>query len=215
MHLALRRLSDVDIHRDYLPLRYETLFREKAWTRHVVATPDELLDRFDDGAIAFGVYADTKLLAAIRLVVAESPELLPSGGFIPSGQFSGASGEISKALVTPSARQCGLFTALMLRCSVEAYDQGLFHLFISVIDSEQARTYFQREKFCLIGGPFRFKDHLISPKECAVVLRRSPLDSLSERSSVMDRSKQVVKDASDRLAERDAVRHFAARMRSK
>jgi len=206
MPLALRRLSDLDIRRGYLPLRYETLFREKAWTRHAVATPDELLDRFDDDATAFGIYDDTKLLAAIRLIVAESPEVLPSGSYIPLGQFCGTCGEISKALVTPSARQCGLFTALMLRCFDEACDQDLSHVFISVIDSEKARMYFQGEGFRLVGTPFQFKDHLISPKERAIVLRRSPLDSPSERNSVMNRLKQVVEDASDRLAKPGAVR---------
>ena len=103
-------LSAAEVVQDYLPLRFSTLHREMHWAKDGPKTPFDLRDGYDETAWPFGIYLDGQLVAATRLVSADSPAELPSGSFITDlHMYTGRSAEISKAVVDSSWRNCGLF----------------------------------------------------------------------------------------------------------
>jgi len=170
--LTPRPLSSDELRRDYLPLRFSTLYLEKHWTRTIPNGPLDFLDEYDETAWPFGIYLGHELIAAIRLIAVDSSSQLPSGSFISDPQqYLGRSAEISKAMVDQSLRGCGLFNALLLRCRLEAIASGIDHLFISVIDSERTRTFLRREGFGVVSSPFKFADRTIVPEVHAIILR--------------------------------------------
>lgn len=146
--LRLSILSDDELMRDYLPLRFLTLHHEMHWTKKSPSTPLDLRDEYDGHAWPFGVYLGDQLIAAIRLIPADSPNELPSAAFISDAHaFKGRVAEVSRAMVAPAARSCGLFTIMLLRCRIEAYASKISHLFISVRDSGWVRPFLLREGF--------------------------------------------------------------------
>jgi hypothetical protein len=168
--LHLRRLSASEVVADYLPLRYATLHREMQWAKQGTTSPSDLRDVYDGTALQFGIYLGTRILAAIRLILADRFDQLPSGVFF-SDPFdaSGRVAEASKAMVYPTARGCRLFTALLLECETQSLANGLTQLFISVIDTDRIRRFLQAEGFQMFGSPFRFEDQTISPEGPAVL----------------------------------------------
>ncbi|EMI21621.1 hypothetical protein RMSM_01448 [Rhodopirellula maiorica SM1] len=159
------------------------------WGKQATASTSDLRDSFDDVSLHFGVYFNTRILAAVRLIMADRPADLPSGRYFPKAfDGSGRVAEISKAMVDPVARQCGLFTALLLECKARAYANGIADLFISVVDTDRIRRFLNVEGFQEIGTPFHFEDQTISVQDQAILLwnRFNTVESIETISTRQD-----------------------------
>ncbi len=138
--LRLQLLTPQQVERDYLDLRFRTLYRELNWTKSIPTSAVDMRDQYDDQAWPFGIYFDGLFLSAIRVISADSTQELPSGFYIPQPTaYRGLVAEISKAMVVPSARGLGLFSAMLMHSQLEACAAAIDHIFISVIDSGRIR----------------------------------------------------------------------------
>jgi len=166
-------LPPTAVQMDYLPLRVSTLSGEKGWAKADSARHLDLLDRYDAHACPFGAFLDDQFIGGIRLVLGASPAAIPSGRFLPESlQRCGPVGEISRAMVHPKARNCGVFTVLFLRCLMEAAGKNIPDVFITVVDSPRIRRFLERHGFELLGLPFWHEDDAVAPKDPTVLFYR-------------------------------------------
>ncbi len=196
VRLNLRQLNASEVEADYLPLRYATLHCELKWTNRPTTLPSELRDAYDESALKYGIYRETTILAAIRLIIADRTDRLPSGAYFPHPfQTSGRLAEVSKAMVCPLARKLGLFTALLLECEIQALKNEVNRLFISVIDTDRVRRLLREEGFQVFGLPFYFDDQKISPKDSAVLFFKQVYTDEQLIQSLVKRQESILSHA--------------------
>src|SRR5262249_34038514 len=128
---------------------------------------------------------------------------LPSGLFLEHPCHAiGRVAEVSKAMVCPTARNCGLYTALLLECEKQSVANEVSHLFISVTDTDRIRRFLQAEGFVIWGSSFRFEDEKISPNVAAISLCNSLSSSEDFVRSITARQDRILSDAQAALQKR-------------
>jgi|HubBroStandDraft_6_1064221.scaffolds.fasta_scaffold00472_19 GNAT superfamily N-acetyltransferase len=184
--VVLRALSKAELLRDYAALRLTALRDELGWAHSSPQTPDDVIDDYDSRALPYGVFDQGDLAGAIRLVWGDSIDMIPSASFIKRISTSqGTSAELSRAVVSPRYRRCGVFSALIAVCVHTARAAAISRVFVSIVDSRKGRELFSREGFRAIGEPFHYTDRTVAVSQPAILLSADfDSDNFNERTSL-------------------------------
>jgi len=136
------------------------------------------MDSYDAMSVSFGIYFDSKLIAAMRLVYASTLETLPSYAFIPSSHRSSQGArfaEISRAIVARAYRGLHLFHILNLAVNTHVEEQRCSAVVVSAPECLRFRRYWEKLGFTMINTGFDFQDEKIHPDCIASTYSRAIL----------------------------------------
>ena len=200
--LLIRIMKADEIEGLYLPLRYEILYRELGWVVGDIKGAAELYDGYDKISTSFGIFAaEGGLMAAGRLIKADSKENLPSVGLLAEKgldhRFAPPVAELSRILVARPYRAIGLFRILLLTGVILACRDGIRSLIITERDDGRYAGFMARHGFRRHADGFAFFDGKLNPREpAATYLFDIPDDcreaiataTVSERASLVNRA---------------------------
>jgi hypothetical protein len=183
--MVLRGLTKREVASDYAVLRWGALRNELSWTHSNPRRAEDLLDAYDATAVSLGLFDRERLVGAIRLVTAPTPETLPSGSFMPPAVRAGKGcAEFSKGIVVPDYRHCGVFRVLVAASLHVARLAQFSCIFVSILDTVKGRALFLPLGFKAIGSPFFYKDRTIAPTHAAILLMaQEPVGTFDEERS--------------------------------
>jgi GNAT superfamily N-acetyltransferase len=156
---VLRRLTEHEVVQDYVALRMAVLGDELRLTKAAVRSAADLLDDYDKKSRAFGCFVGSKLVGAVRLVIADRPERLPSYAFLPRG-FShwrpGRIAEVSRLVVRGPYRHFGVGTTLVAHAIRSADWSGIQNIVAGAIDRPRTIDFWGTFGFRVIRDNFYF-----------------------------------------------------------
>lgn len=167
-HVSVEVLSEHDVRKLYVPLRYEIYHLEFGYSVNGVDSPGDFWDCYDPLSTSIGVRIKPGILiAAIRLVETSSINALPSGKIIAralNGQsMDGRVGELSRVMVAKPYRNCTIFPLLIVSALLLARSRNVPFVFMSEADRPAFRRLLKGLGFERIAAGFLFNDGVIAP----------------------------------------------------
>lgn len=156
---SIKILSPSELTQLCLPLRMQVLHEELGWISHEVTNSEALRDQYDERAIHFGYFSSDLMIGALRLIIADSFEVLPSGKLVTNPwHMDGIVGELSRGVVHPDYRGSQVFPKLLKTAIEHAKQEGVSHLFLSTFDTPKTHRFYSRYGFTLLEGALKFRD---------------------------------------------------------
>lgn len=163
----IKLLSNTEVIKHYLPLRFCVLHQELGWTSSKVSSYHDLLDEHDAMSESFGVFLNENMVAGVRLIESAHLRDLPTGVFVRQLRTSWEQsnfGEISRIMVGPQYRGHHIVPILIRRTLAAAKQRNIENVLISVPHKPEYSAMLGGIGFELLRSGFKFRDSKIAPK---------------------------------------------------
>ena len=129
-------------------------------TKVAVRTAADMLDGYDKTGRAFGCFLGRELAGAVRLVIVDGPERLPSYSF-SSHRFShwraGRMAEVSRLVVRRPYCHLGIATRLVVRTLRSAVQLGIRNILAAAADCPGTIRFWEELGFRVVRENFCFE----------------------------------------------------------
>lgn len=159
---AFGRLSVEQVNNEYAELRFLAYHKEKKLTHANIVLPSQMIDSSDQRSVSYGLFDDSNLIAAIRVIESEDGSGLPMSSYLPSVPSPVIPCfELSRAVVLPSYRGCSIFSFLISAAIHQTLALGARHIIAAAGDQKTNHRFWSRVGFEPVGDSFLFRDEII------------------------------------------------------